>query len=42
MSTRERISFKIIRIFVTRPQNFSNPVLGQNFKECRFDGALNY
>ena len=28
--------------FFTRPQNFSNPVLGQNFKECRFEGALNY
>jgi len=42
MSTRERISFKIIRIFVTRPQNFSNPVLGQNFEEYRFEGALNY
>jgi len=42
MSTRERISVKIIRIFVTRPQNFSNPVLGQNFKECLFETALNY
>jgi len=38
MSTRERI----IRIFVMRPPNFSNSVLGQNFKKRRLEGALNY